>query len=150
MAKQVLIVGGGHNGLTAAVYLAKAGRKVTVLERRELIGGCSVTEPLWAGYKVSTASFVTSMFDMRVVDDLELRKHGLEFLPREPASFTPFSDGRSLTLWSRDMAKTQAEIAKFSKKDAEAYPKYMSWLFERAMAMEPLAYETPPNLPPKS
>src|SRR3954462_12369965 len=90
--------GGGHNGLTAAAYLAKAGRRVLVLERREVLGGCCVTEEVWPGYKVSTAAYVNSRLRPEIIRDPELKKHGFEMLPRSPSSFTPFPDGRYLMM----------------------------------------------------
>ena len=89
-----IIIGAGHNGLVTAAYLARAGRKVLVLERRELVGGCVVTEELWPGFKVSTASYVNSLFRPEIIRDLELKRHGFSMLPRSPSSFTPLPDGR--------------------------------------------------------
>ena len=89
-----IIIGAGHNGLVTAAYLARAGRKVLVLERREVIGGCVVTEELWPGFKVSTASYVNSLFRPQIIRDLELKRHGFQMLPRNPSSFTPLPDGR--------------------------------------------------------
>jgi phytoene dehydrogenase-like protein len=139
-----IIVGGGHNGLVTAAYLAKAGRKVLVLERRELLGGCCVTEEVWPGYKVSTAAYVNSLLRPEIIRDLDLKKHGFEMLPRSPSSFTPFPDGRSL-LMGPDKELTHSEIAKFSKKDAENYPKYEEMLLHVADFLEPLLVQTPPD-----
>src|SRR5688500_14712607 len=118
-----IIIGAGHNGLVAAAYLAKAGQKVLVLERRDVLGGCCVTEEVWPGFKVSTASYVNSLLRPEIIRDLELKKHGFEMLPRSPSSFTPFPDGRYLMM-GPDKEMTRKEIAKFSTKDAEQYPKY--------------------------
>ncbi len=139
-----IIIGAGHNGLVAAAYLARAGRKVLVLERRELVGGCAVTENLWPGYKVSTASYVSSLFRPEIIRDLELRRHGFEMLPRSPSSFTPFPDGRSL-LMGPDKAMTHREISKFSRRDAENLPKYEAMLERVAAFLEPTLMQTPPN-----
>ncbi|MGQ9635912.1 MAG: phytoene desaturase family protein, partial [Bryobacteraceae bacterium] len=108
----VVVIGGGHNGLTAAAYLARAGRSVLVLERRELVGGCSVTEEPWAGYRVSTAAYLTSLMHPKVVRDLELERFGYGVDPKDPAFFSPFPDGRCLFLW-RDRQRNLEEIAKF-------------------------------------
>ena len=139
-----IIIGGGHNGLVTAAYLARAGRSVLVLERRELVGGCAVTEELWPGFKVSTASYVNSLFRPEIIRDLELKRHGFEMLPRSPSSFTPFPDGRYL-LMGPDKEMTHREVAKFSKKDAEALPKYEAMLERVADFLEPTLVQTPPN-----
>src|SRR6266704_5313568 len=94
----IIIVGAGHNGLVTAAYLARAGMRVLVLERREVVGGACVTEELWPGFKVSTAAYVNSLPRPEIIRDLELHRHGFEMLPRSPSSFTPFPDGRSLML----------------------------------------------------
>ncbi len=139
-----IIIGAGHNGLVTAAYLARAGYKVLVLERREIIGGCCITEELWPGFKVSTAAYVNSLLRPEIIRDLELKKYGFEMIPRSPSSFTPFPDGRYLMMGpDRDM--TLREIAKFSKKDAEAYPKYEGMLTRIADFLEPLLTQTPPD-----
>src|SRR5437667_8419116 len=115
----VIIVGAGHNGLVTAAYLARAGMKVLVLERRELVGGTCVTEEIWAGFKVSTAAYVNSLLRPEIIRDLDLKRHGFEMLPRNPSSFTPFPDGRYLLL-GPDPGLNRREISKFSVKDAEA------------------------------
>jgi phytoene dehydrogenase-like protein len=139
-----IIIGAGHNGLVTAAYLAKAGRKVLVLERREVVGGACVTEELWPGFKVSTAAYVNSLLRPEIIRDLELKKHGFEMLPRSPSSFTPFPDGRYLMM-GPDRDLTLREIAKFSKKDAEAYPKYEDTLTRIADFLEPMLEQTPPD-----
>src|SRR5919112_1926071 len=118
----LIVIGGGHNGLVTAAYLARAGKKVAVLERRELVGGACVTEELWPGFKVSTGAYVNSLLRPEIIRDLELARHGFELLPRDPSSFTPFPDGRYLLL-GPDKALTHREIAKFSAADAAAYPR---------------------------
>ena len=115
----LIVIGGGHNGLVTAAYLAGAGLKVCVLERREVLGGACVTEEVWPGFKVSTAAYVNSLLRPEIIRDLELKRHGFEMLPRSPSSFTPFPDGRSL-LMGPDKEMTRREIAKFSARDAEA------------------------------
>ncbi len=132
-----IIVGGGHNGLTTAAYLAKAGKRVCVLERRHVLGGCSVTEELWPGYKVSAAAYVVSLLLPEVIRDLKLKQNGLKILPRTPSSFTPLLDDRYLLL-GRDMRSDQQQIAKFSEEDAEVYPQYESLLERIAGVLEPL------------
>src|SRR6266545_5902692 len=118
-----IIIGAGHNGLVTAAYLARAGRKVLVLERRELVGGCVVTEELWPGFKVSTASYVNSLFRPEIIRDLDLKRHGFEMLPRNPSSFSPLPDGRYLLL-GPDPELNRREVSKFSTRDAEALPRY--------------------------
>ena len=107
--------GGGHNGLVAAAYLARAGRKVLVLERRELVGGCAVTEEVWPGYRVSTGAYLTSLLQERIVRELELERFGYQVDAKDPAFFSAFPDGRHFFMW-QDRAKTLAEIAKFSRR----------------------------------
>src|SRR5271166_3083626 len=112
-----IIIGAGHNGLVTACYLARAGWKVLVLERRHLVGGACVTEEVFPGYKVSTAAYVNSLFRKEISRDLRLDDYGFALLERNPSSFSPFPDGRSLLLGS-EMEATQREIAKFSVRDA--------------------------------
>jgi phytoene dehydrogenase-like protein len=139
-----IIVGAGHNGLVTAAYLARAGRRVLVLERREVVGGACVTEELWPGFKVSTAAYVNSLLRPEIIRDLELARYGFELLPRSPSSFTPFPDGRFLLL-GPDKALTAAQVAKFSKRDAEALPRYEAMLERVAAFIEPTLLRTPPN-----
>src|SRR5262252_10250406 len=128
MAKyEAIVIGGGHNGLVTAAYQARAGRKVLVLERREMVGGCAVTEEVWPGYRVSTGAYLISLLQERIVRELELPRYGYQVDAKDPAFFSPFPDGRYLFMW-QDRSKTLAEIVKFSKKDAEAYPKYEAHL----------------------
>jgi phytoene dehydrogenase-like protein len=140
----VIVIGAGHNGLVAAAYLAGAGRRVLVLERRELVGGCVVTEEPWPGFKVSTASYVNSLFRPEIVRDLDLARHGFAMIPRSPSSFTPLPDGRSL-LMGPDKAMTGREVAKFSARDAEALPRFEAMLERIAALVEPTLMETPPD-----
>lgn len=142
-----IIVGGGHNGLVTAAYLAGAGRKVLVLEARELVGGCAVTEEIWPGYRVSTASYLSSLLQDKVVRDLELARFGYAVDAKDPAFFSPFPDGRHFFMW-QDRSRTLAEIAKFSKRDAEAFPRYEDHLERLAQVTESLLLTTPPNFPP--
>jgi phytoene dehydrogenase-like protein len=137
-----IIIGAGHNGLVTAAYLARARRKVLVLERRELIGGCVVTEELWPGFKVSTASYVNSLFRPEIIRDLELKRHGFVMLPRSPSSFTPLPDGRYL-LMGPDKEMTHREVSKFSEKDAHNLPRFEAMLERVASFLEPMLVETP-------
>src|SRR5438876_6184670 len=139
-----IIIGAGHNGLVTAAYLARAGRKVLVLERRELVGGCAVTEELWPGFKVSTASYVNSLFRPEIIRDLDLKRHGFAMLARSPSSFTPLPDGRYL-LMGPDKEMTRREVSKFSKRDAENLPKFEAMLERIAAFIEPMLLQTPPN-----
>ena len=139
-----IIIGGGHNGLVCAAYLAKAGRQVCVLERRHVLGGCATTEELWPGYKVSTAAYVISLFQTHIIRELRLKEYGLKILPRSPSSFTPLPDGRSLTM-GPDPALNHREISKFSLKDAAAYPRYEALLERIAATLEPTLSEAAPD-----
>jgi phytoene dehydrogenase-like protein len=117
-----VIVGGGHNGLVSAAYLARAGRKVLVLERRHVLGGAAVSEELFPGFTFSVFSYVVSLFRPHIIRELELTRHGLEIIPLE-SSFLPLPDGRSLCRWA-DPHLTRREIARFSPRDAEIYPEF--------------------------
>src|SRR5438876_613716 len=143
-AYDVIIIGAGHNGLVTAAYLARAGWRVLVLERRELVGGACVTEELWPGFKVSTASYVNSLLRPEIIRDLELSRYGFELLPRSPSSFTPFPDGRFL-LMGPDKNLTAQQVAKFSARDATALPRYEAMLERVADFIEPTLLRTPPN-----
>jgi len=118
----VIIVGGGHNGLICAAYLAKAGRKVLVLEKRHVLGGAAVSEEIFPGFTFSVASYVVSLFRPHIVRELELAKHGYEIIPMD-CSFLPLPDGDSLARWA-DPERSRREVARFSKKDAEVYPEF--------------------------
>jgi phytoene dehydrogenase-like protein len=112
----VAIVGGGHNGLVAAAYCARAGLRTVVLERRPVLGGATLTDEVWPGYRLSVASYVCSLFDPRIVDELNLRAHGYDAYRKDPASFTPLADGRSLLLGRDDEANAR-EVAAFDERD---------------------------------
>jgi phytoene dehydrogenase-like protein len=141
----VIIIGAGHNGLVTACYLAKARKKVLVLERRDVVGGACVTEEVWPGFKVSTAAYVNSLFRKEIIRDLRLEEHGFIQLERNPSSFSPFHDGRHLFL-GPDKEMNRREIAKFSARDAENYPKYEAMLERVADVVEPTLMQRPPNL----
>ncbi len=140
-----IIIGAGHNGLVTACYLARAGWKVLVLERRYVVGGACVTEEVFPGFKVSTAAYVNSLFRKEIVRDLRLGDYGFAMLERNPSSFSPFADGRFLLL-GPDKELTQREISKFSPRDAENYPKYEAMLERVADVIEPTLIMNPPNL----
>jgi phytoene dehydrogenase-like protein len=140
----LIVIGGGHNGLVTAAYVARSGLRVLVLERREVLGGACVTEELWPGFKVSTAAYVNSLLRPEIIRDLELKRHGFKMLPRNPSSFTPFPDGQSLLL-GPNKPQTYKEVAKFSARDAEALPRYEAMLERVAAFIEPTLMQTPPN-----
>ena len=126
MAKRydAVIVGGGHNGLTAAAYLAKAGLSTLVLERRHLVGGAAVTEEVFPGFRFSVASYVVSLLRPEIIRELELPKHGLEVLPFD-GSFTPLPDDDYLWM-TNDPGRTYHELRRHSVNDAEAYHEFAS------------------------
>lgn len=145
MKYDIIIIGAGHNGLVTACYLAKAGKKVLMLERRPLVGGACVTEEIFPGFKVSTAAYVNSLFRKEIIQELRLNDYGYEILERSPSSFTPCPDGQYLFL-GPDKELTHREIAKFSSKDAEAYPRYEAMLERVADVLEPMMLKKAPNL----
>ncbi len=139
-----VIVGAGHNGLVTAAYLARAGQRVLVLEALDRVGGAATTGAPWPGYRVSTAAYVVSLLRPEIVRDLDLGRHGYALLPRNPSSFTPFPDGRSL-LMGPDVDLNRREVAKFSARDAARLPEYEAMLLRIAGAIEPTLTETPPD-----
>jgi phytoene dehydrogenase-like protein len=143
----VIVVGGGHNGLVAAAYLAAAGRKVLVLERRDFPGGCAITEEIWPGYRVSTAAYLVSLMQERIVRDLRLRDFGYHVHAKDPPFFSAFPDGRFFFMW-QDRLRTLEEIRKFSLRDAAIYPAYEEHLERLARIVETLLLTTPPRFPP--
>src|SRR5688572_6267636 len=130
-----IVVGGGHNGLTCAAYLAKSGWEVLVLERRAVLGGAAVSEEVFPGFTFSVCSYVVSLLRPWIIRELELAKHGLEIIPLE-AAFSPYLDGRSLCRWS-DPERTRREIAAFSKKDSEVYPQFGKLMSQLARFVQP-------------
>ncbi|MCB0343377.1 MAG: NAD(P)/FAD-dependent oxidoreductase, partial [Bdellovibrionales bacterium] len=117
-----IIIGGGHNGLICAAYLAKAGRKVLVLERRHVLGGAAVSEEVYPGFTYSVCSYVVSLLRPHIIRELNLAEHGLNILPLE-CSYTPQPDSPGLCRWA-DPHETRREISRFSVKDAEVYPEF--------------------------
>ena len=138
----VLIVGGGHNGLVCASYLAAAGLTVTILERRHVIGGAAVTEEFHPGFRNSVASYTVSLLNPKVIRDLDLHAHGLKIVERELSNFLPTDDGRYLATGG---GRTKEEVAKFSRKDAEQLDAYGEHLDVIADLLRDLVLETPPN-----
>ena len=144
-AYDVIIVGGGHNGLVAAGYLARAGRRVLVLERRHTVGGAAVSEqPFGPDFTVTSLSYVVSLLPEAMVRDLRLAEHGYHVYPQGPY-FAPRADGRHLTL-ADDPAARRAEIGKFSARDADAYERWEEWLAGLGALVGPLLHQIPPKL----
>jgi phytoene dehydrogenase-like protein len=140
-----IVVGGGHNGLTAAFYLARAGLRTVVLERREVVGGACVTEEIAPGVRASTTSYIASMLRPEIIRDLRLAEHGLRMVPCEPGLQIVIEDGKTLAWWADD-ARTAAEIARYSKKDAEAFVRVTQRLHHLAKDLQSFFLEEPPDL----
>jgi phytoene dehydrogenase-like protein len=141
----IVVIGAGHNGLTCAGYLARAGLKVKVVERRHVVGGAAVTEEFHPGFRNSVCSYVVSLLNPKVIRDLELERHGLTIMDRDSGSFSALSDSAYLQV-ARDSALAQAEIAKFSKKDAAAYPAFEREVAEIAEILREILLQPAPNL----
>ncbi|MBI2987422.1 MAG: NAD(P)/FAD-dependent oxidoreductase [Deltaproteobacteria bacterium] len=139
----VIVIGAGHNGLTHAAYLAKAGKKVLVLERRHVIGGAAATEEIYPGFKYSVCSYVVSLLRPEVIRELDLARFGLEVIPLD-STFTPLPDGNYLARWS-DHAQTRRELMRHSPTDAEAYDQFGKLMHQIAMAVKPLLAMVPPD-----
>jgi phytoene dehydrogenase-like protein len=143
--RDVVLIGGGHNGLACAAYLARAGLDVLVLERRDVVGGAAVTEEPWPGYRISSASYVVSLMPPRIVEELDLERHGYRVSIISPDYFVPFPDGTSLTLWG-DVSRDAENIARFSEKDADAYVEFDRSFDRVAGLLKDLLYVVPPNV----
>ena len=143
--RDVVIIGGGHNGLACAGYLAKAGLDVLVLEKRDLVGGAAATEEPWPGYRVSSASYVVSLMPPQVVRELDLKRFGYEVSIITPDYFVPFPDGTSLTLWG-DVERDAANIARFNERDAAAYVAFDRYFDRVARLLKDLLFVVPPNM----
>jgi phytoene dehydrogenase-like protein len=141
----VVIIGGGHNGLAAARYLAATGADVLVLERKPVVGGASVTDEVWPGFQISSAAYVASLMPPEVVRELELEKFGYKVTILDPDYWVPYEDGTSLTLWG-DAHKTAQEIAHFSKHDAAAYLEFDAYFGRLGQLLKDLMFVVPPNL----
>jgi phytoene dehydrogenase-like protein len=139
----VVVIGAGHNGLVTAAYLARAGKKVLVVEKREIVGGATVTEEVVPGFKFTVFSYVVSLLRPEIIEELELAKHGLELLALD-GTFTPLPDGRYLARW-HDSEKTRMEISRFSRKDADNYGRFGLHMHHMARAVRDLLMMRPPE-----
>jgi phytoene dehydrogenase-like protein len=140
----VIVIGAGHNGLTAAAYLGGAGLSTLVLERREIVGGCCVTEEIAPGCRASTTSYIASMLRPEVIRDLELASHGLRMVPCDPALQVPFPDGQVVPWWA-DRDRTVAELGKLSQSDAKTFVRVDDQLKKLARYLQPFFLEPPPE-----
>ena len=144
-----IVVGGGHNGLTAAAYLARAGLTTLVLERREIVGGCCVTEEIAPGCRASTTSYIASMLRPEVIQDLRLAECGLRMIPCDPAIQVPFPDGHVVPWWS-ERERARAEFSKICPKDADTFIQVDDRLKKLARYLQPFFLEPPPEIDTKS
>ncbi|HSE43510.1 MAG TPA: NAD(P)/FAD-dependent oxidoreductase, partial [Acidobacteriota bacterium] len=142
--QRIVIIGAGHNALVAANLLAEAGHQVTILEARHLVGGACVTEELWPGYKVSSASYVNTLFLPQAVERFDLIRHGYKVIRQDPAFFVPYPDGQTLTLHGDE--RDLQEIAKFSRRDAKTYEEFQAILSRIGAVLRPLILKPPPQL----
>ena len=143
LSDDVVLIGGGHNGLVCAYYLARAGLKVTVLERRHIVGGAAVTEEFHPGFRNSVASYTVSLLNPKVIADMRLAEHGLRIVPRRVANFLPLGDADYLMVAE---GRTEAQVAKFSARDAQRLEAYEARLGAIADILRELVLQTPPNM----
>ena len=140
-----VIIGGGHNGLVCSFYLAKAGLKVKVLERRGIVGGAAVTEEFYPGFRNSTASYTVSLLNPTVIKDMRLKENGLKIIKRPISNFLPINDSEYLKVGG-SLESTQKEFQKFSTKDANILPEYYRRIENVADVLRDLTTKTPLNL----
>ena len=143
-AYDAIVIGGGHNGLTAAAYLARAGLSTIILERRDIIGGCCVTEEIAPGCRASTTSYIASMLRPTIIRDLDLHAHGLRMVPCDPALVVPFLDGHTVPWWA-NRERTVAEFRKISARDADTFVRVDGRLKKLARYLQPFFLEPPPD-----
>ena len=139
----VVIIGGGHNGLICGAYLAKAGLKVVVVEQHDVVGGAAVTQEFHPGFRASTFSYLMSLLHPKIIDQLHLRDHGLTILPCSDM-FSPL-EGDDYIVYSDDIARTRDSFARFNARDAAIYPEFNAYLYEAAEVIRKLLFETPPD-----
>ena len=139
----VLIIGGGHNGLVCACYLAASGKSVRILERRAIVGGAAVTEEFVPGFRNSSLSYTVGLLDPQIIQDLRLYEHGLRIVPRPLANFYPLANDKSLSIYN-DPHQTAQEYRKFSQRDAKAFPNFVDMLRDVAQVVIPLMHRSPP------
>ena len=139
-----IVIGAGHNGLTAAAYLSRAGFSTLVLERREIVGGCCVTEEIAPGCRASTTSYIASMLRPTIIRDLDLGAHGLKMVPCDPGLLVPFPDGQVVPWWA-DRERAIAEFRQLSPRDAETFLRMDDQLKKLARYLQPFFLEPPPD-----
>lgn len=141
-----VVIGGGHNGLVAACYLQRAGKRVLVLERYHTVGGAAITEEIHPGFRVSVASYSCSLLRPEIIADLRLRDYGFEVYPKAPSYFMPFPDGRHLFLYADSLARSKQAIAAFSERDAAAYDRWEAFWDRACDIVEPTLMQPPITL----